>query len=508
MQGGWKLFIVLMSIAWQLILVTEYFTDKEANGIFSNGNFSLPPSYDVVIGILSARGNTEQRQALRETWVGHALQHPSLGQRILIKFIVGSQPCPIPALDRLDQYSCEPDVVVDPVLQQDIIAYMVPKGAVGYHYHNGPLGMDFRVNFPIIVTQLGVFDSNSDGIKSQLTVRLYDKVSQAEVLSVNFTQDEPGELIGGSRFKPVDQFLLPKGFEGSIVGENFSLSDPSSNNPLVHGGFDSGGGLISFHSVSRFGVKQSVFPEFEEKFFEEDNQYGAGSFMYRAYVVDDEFTKETMEERNRERTERTKMWHKVLLREEKELEREMQLYDDILMVDVVDVYRNLPMKLLKFYSWVALNMKFNFTLKTDDDCFVHLESIVEGLNDRKLRGKERTWWSRFRTAWPVERVGKWRELDYTAPVYPSFACGAGNVLSADLVRWLALNADNLKPYQGEDVSVGIWLSALGPNLVNDYRWSCGRECDTGTFTSPENEPEELREMWADLQACGDPCGCS
>lgn len=68
-------------------------------------------------------------------------------------------------------------------------------------------------------------------------------------------------------------------------------------------------------------------------------------------VVDDEFTKETMEERNRERTERTKMWHKVLLREEKELEREMQLYDDILMVDVVDVYRNLPMKLLKFYSW-------------------------------------------------------------------------------------------------------------------------------------------------------------
>ena len=68
-------------------------------------------------------------------------------------------------------------------------------------------------------------------------------------------------------------------------------------------------------------------------------------------VVDGEFTKETMEERERERTERTKMWHKVLLREEKELEREMQLCDDILMVDVVDVYRNLPMKLLKFYSW-------------------------------------------------------------------------------------------------------------------------------------------------------------
>lgn len=33
---------------------------------------------------------------------------------------------------------------------------------------------------------------------------------------------------------------------------------------------------------------------------------------------------------------------------------------------------------------VALNMKFNFTLKTDDDCFVHLESIVEVKVDFKL----------------------------------------------------------------------------------------------------------------------------
>ena len=48
------------------------------------------------------------------------------------------------------------------------------------------------------------------------------------------------------------------------------------------------------------------------------------------------------------------MWQAVLLREQKELQREMSLYDDILMIDVVDVYRNLPRKLLKFYSWYEL----------------------------------------------------------------------------------------------------------------------------------------------------------
>ena len=47
-----------------------------------------------------------------------------------------------------------------------------------------------------------------------------------------------------------------------------------------------------------------------------------------------------------------------------------------------------------------------------------------------------------------------------------------------------------------------------PLFLQDYRWSCGRECDTGIFTSPENDPEELREMWTDLQMCEDPCGCS
>ena len=45
------------------------------------------------------------------------------------------------------------------------------------------------------------------------------------------------------------------------------------------------------------------------------------------------------------------MWREVLLQEQNELQREMSLNEDILLVNVVDVYRNLPRKLLKFYSW-------------------------------------------------------------------------------------------------------------------------------------------------------------
>ena len=35
--------------------------------------------------------------------------------------------------------------------------------------------------------------------------------------------------------------------------------------------------------MSRFGFEQSVFPENEERFYEDINQYVAGTFMYRAY---------------------------------------------------------------------------------------------------------------------------------------------------------------------------------------------------------------------------------
>ena len=45
--------------------------------------------------------------------------------------------------------------------------------------------------------------------------------------------------------------------------------------------------------------------------------------------------------------------------------------------------------------------------------------------------------------WPVDRYGKWAELGYQADVYPPFACGTASLLSADVVRWLARNTQEL-----------------------------------------------------------------
>lgn len=34
--------------------------------------------------------------------------------RVIVKFIVGDEPCPVPPNDRLDQYSCQPELEFNP----------------------------------------------------------------------------------------------------------------------------------------------------------------------------------------------------------------------------------------------------------------------------------------------------------------------------------------------------------------------------------------------------------
>ena len=45
------------------------------------------------------------------------------------------------------------------------------------------------------------------------------------------------------------------------------------------------------------------------------------------------------------------MWKELLDREERQLNKEIASYSDILLVEEVEVYRNVPRKMLHFYNW-------------------------------------------------------------------------------------------------------------------------------------------------------------
>jgi hypothetical protein len=92
-------------------------------------------------------------------------------------------------------------------------AYSIPRGTVGGQSYAGSLGMDFDVVRPVQVTELGCFDSGSNGLSSSITVVLWsrnqngtpgstgDDVQGSVLASQVFTTAAPGTLVGGQRFK-------------------------------------------------------------------------------------------------------------------------------------------------------------------------------------------------------------------------------------------------------------------------------------------------------------------
>jgi hypothetical protein len=163
------------------------------------------------------------------------------------------------------------------------IAYQIPAGTIGNQQHGGTLGHDFNVNVPIKVTRLGVFDSGADGLQRQLTARLYNRDTREAVAEIKFPKDDPGDLVDGSRFKPLDPPVsLPAGFHGTMVGAGYGAGEPNGNSFSLAAGVpwtvDDGGCAITFVGLGRFGALPAVFPINSDA--GPANRYAAGTFEF------------------------------------------------------------------------------------------------------------------------------------------------------------------------------------------------------------------------------------
>ncbi|XP_058910607.2 UDP-GalNAc:beta-1,3-N-acetylgalactosaminyltransferase 2 isoform X3 [Kogia breviceps] len=402
--------------------------------------------YDVVVGVLSARNNHELRNVIRSTWLKHLVQHPALSQRVLVKFIIGAHGCEVPVEDREDPYSCKLLNITNPVLNQEIEAFSLLEDTSSGLSEDWVVSVSFRVLYPIVITSLGVFYDASDvGFQRNITVKLY----QAEQES----------------------------FEGTIVWESQDLQGLVSRN-LHKVTVNDGGGVLRVITAGEGALPHE---------FMEGVEGVAGGFIYT--IQEGDALLKNLHSRPRRLLDHISNLHE----EDALLKEESSLYDDIVFVDVVDTYRNVPAKLLNFYKWTVETTSFDLLLKTDDDCYIDLEAVFNRIALKNLDGPN-FWWGNFRLNWAVDRTGKWQELEYPSPAYPAFACGSGYVISRDIVHWLAGNSGRLKTYQGEDVSMGIWMAAIGPKRYQvskrEWGWPLGSE---------ELGEVSLSDLWADSE---------
>uniref|UniRef100_A0A8C9AU81 Hexosyltransferase n=1 Tax=Prolemur simus TaxID=1328070 RepID=A0A8C9AU81_PROSS len=436
--------------------------------------------YDVVVGVLSARNNHELRNVIRSTWLKHLIHHPALSQRVLVKFIIGAHGCEVPVEDREDPYSCKLLNITNPVLNQEIEAFSLSEETSSGLSEDRVVSVRFRVLYPIVITSLGVFyDANDVGFQRNITVKLYQAEQEEALFIARFSPPSCGVQVNKLWYKPVEQFILPESFEGTIVWESQDLHGLVSRN-LHKVAVNDGGGVFRVITTEK-GTLPHEFMEGVEGV--------AGGFIYTIQEGDALL-------RNLHSRPRRLIDHKSNLREEDALlKEESSTYDDIVFVDVVDTYRNVPVVKI-----------FDLLLKTDDDCYIDTEAVFSRIGQKNLDGPN-FWWGNFRLNWAVDRTGKWQELEYPSPAYPAFACGSGYVISRDIVGWLASNSGRLKTYQGEDVSMGIWMAAIGPKRYQDSLWLCEKTCAPGMLSSPQYSPRELAELWELKERCGDPCQC-
>ncbi|KAG0709116.1 UDP-GalNAc:beta-1,3-N-acetylgalactosaminyltransferase 2 [Chionoecetes opilio] len=157
------------------------------------------------------------------------------------------------------------------------------------------------------------------------------------------------------------------------------------------------------------------------------------------------------------RVRRAEEWRQHLANLQLKVEEEGRRHQDLLKLPHLDVYTNLPHKVMSFLSWTAYRQNGSYVMKVDDDTFVNV-SLLNALAEVEEE-EEHVWWSLFHHHRSVPTYGKWADLTYPSLTYPTFPAGAGYLMTRSLVRAVVDAQHHLAAHGGEDVSLGIWVSS-------------------------------------------------
>lgn len=160
----------------------------------------------------------------------------------------------------------------------------------------------------------------------------------------------------------------------------------------------------------------------------------------------------------------TQMLHAISVAEEdRSLLAEAVRDPQLILVPMVDYYRALPRKLKEAYRWALNHTDAHWFHKIDDDSVARV-SMLEKFLISSFDYRKYVVVGVIRSGSEVPRGGKWAEPEYPPSIYPPFPNGAqGHVVSRVVAK--AVVAHDGFEYQGEDVSLGIWLNEMRKNVT-------------------------------------------
>ena len=153
---------------------------------------------------------------------------------------------------------------------------------------------------------------------------------------------------------------------------------------------------------------------------------------------------------NAEYTEQLRLESELILQEQ-------QKFQDFIWTPQPDNYQSLPHKVKEAYTWIINSFPtVQWIVKTDDDMYAQVDIAKYYLQSKNATDYMVV--GHIVHSAKVHKKGKWAEFDYQNSQYPSYPQGSyGHAVSRPVAEYIATNKDALFEYQGEDVSIGIWL---------------------------------------------------
>uniref|UniRef100_H3B1P1 Hexosyltransferase n=2 Tax=Latimeria chalumnae TaxID=7897 RepID=H3B1P1_LATCH len=159
-----------------------------------------------------------------------------------------------------------------------------------------------------------------------------------------------------------------------------------------------------------------------------------------------------------------------------EVLEEKESFEDIVLGNYVDTYRNLTLKVMHGLKWAAEHCRPQYILKTDDDCFVNTDRLPQFLVEHNTIRSGLYVGSLFA---PNQRhvirepLSKWyvSEEDFRPDFYPPYASGVGYILSLDTAQAMLQVAELVRPIPVEDAYVGILAEAAGIVVKSSGRFA-------------------------------------
>ena len=190
----------------------------------------------------------------------------------------------------------------------------------------------------------------------------------------------------------------------------------------------------------------------------------------------------------------------ITLEERAILLREQTEYKDIIFFsDIEDKYELTTYKVLEMMKWAHQHINAVYYFKIDDDVYLSVDRFVKMLTTEGLP-REKLLLGKIKDYNPVFNTGKWADVSWNmCGVYLPYALGAGNLLTRDLVAFMAVNNDRLEFHANEDTAIGAWIAGLNVTYKHDSRiYLVGPTCKEDGYLFhdyPTIDLKRIHQLW-------------